>query len=145
MAYTPLASKAVACAGLRMVVPVMGESKPVLAALLKGKGRKTGPFAPGAPMCRWPAVGVRPAKVTVKRNSRVVLSNVPVKLPVADVVTAGTSWAPLNVAETAGRAAVTGAGSFSFLLEQAVAAKRPVASRRVEKIRFMGCNRCVVK
>ena len=51
LAYTPLASKAVACAGLRMVVPVMGESKPVLAALLKGKGRKTGPFAPGAPVC----------------------------------------------------------------------------------------------
>ena len=137
MAYTPLASKAVACAGLRMVVPVMGESKPVLAALLKGKGRKTDPFAPGAPMCRWPAVGVRPAKVTVKRSSRVVLSSVPVKLPVADVVTAGISWAPLNEPDTAGRATTAGAGSFSFLLEQAVAAKRPVASRRVEKIRFM--------
>ena len=42
MAYTPLASKAAACAGLRMVVPAMGDSKLMLAALLNGNDKKTG-------------------------------------------------------------------------------------------------------
>ena len=136
MAYTPLASKAVAWAGLRMVVPVMGESKPVLAALLNGNGRKTGPLAPGAPVCRCPATGASPEKVTVKRSSRVALSKVPAKAPVAVVGTAGTSWAPLNAPVTAGRAAGIGIGSLFSFLEQAVATKRLVANKRVEKMRF---------
>ena len=46
LAYTPLASKAAACAGLRMVVPAMGDSKPVLAALSNGNDKKTGPGTP---------------------------------------------------------------------------------------------------
>ena len=46
LAYTPLASKAAACAGLRMVVPAMGNSKLVLAALLNVNGKKTGPVVP---------------------------------------------------------------------------------------------------
>ena len=106
----------------QQVVPEMGDSKPVLATLLNGNDKKTGPFAP---VCRCPAVGPRPVMVTVKRNSRVAWSKVPANEPAAAVATAGISWAPAKAPDTAGSA-----GAAASLMEQAGAAKKPAASKR---------------
>ena len=104
MAYTPLASKATACAGLRMVVPAMGDSKLMLAALLNGNGKKTGPGAP-VPR-REPQAGDGEAQLVG------AWSMVPANEPVAAVVTTGISWALAKAPDTAGSArAAAGAAS----------------------------------
>ena len=110
LAYTPLASKAAACAGLRMVVPVMGDSKLVLVALLNRNGKKTSPGAP-VPRC---GLQAGDGGVLLAGACMVLINE-----PVAAVVMAGISWAP--------------AGAAASLVEWACAVKRPVASKRAEK------------
>ena len=109
LTYTPLASKAAACAGLRMVVPTTGDSKLGLATLLNESGKKTGLDAPLSR--RGPQAG--------DSDSKVQLASAWLMVPTNEPLAAGST------------------GAAASLMKQAYAVKRPAASKRLEKRRAM--------
>ena len=95
LAYTPLASKAATCAGLRTVVPTTGDLKLGLATLLNGSGKKT---ALDAPVLRR---GPQAGESDSDSDSKVQLASAWLMMPANKPVAASSAGAAASLVKQA--------------------------------------------